>query len=324
MTQKTGISLHDKSNITGITRQESKLMKALRTQRTLFLLSVPFVIYIFVFYYLPTVGWVMSFQNFRPHLGLLKSEWAGLLHFSVLFTDETFYKVLRNTLAMSFINMFFSFASSIFLAIILNEVRNIYFKKTIQTVSYLPYFVSWAVAANIIMVTLSTDGGALNTALTAIGILDEPVLWLGEEKLFWLVIAATNVWKNVGWNAIIYLAAMSAISQELYEAASIDGAGRIKRIVSITLPGISPVIKIMLIMSCGNILNTGFEQQMLLGNPLVANVFEVLDLFVIRYGIAMGRYSFATAAGMFKTVVSIALLVTANWLVKRTGEDRLF
>lgn len=324
MNQKTGISLNDKSNITGITRQESKLMKALRTQRTLFLLSVPFVIYIFVFYYLPTVGWIMSFQNFRPHLGLLKSEWAGLLHFSVLFTDETFYKVLRNTLAMSFINMFFSFASSIFLAIILNEVRNIYFKKTIQTVSYLPYFVSWAVAANIIMVTLSTDGGALNIALTAIGILDEPVLWLGEEKLFWLVIAATNVWKNVGWNAIIYLAAMSAISQELYEAASIDGAGRIKRIISITLPGISPVIKIMLIMSCGNILNTGFEQQMLLGNSLVANVFEVLDLFVIRYGIAMGRYSFATAAGMFKTVVSIALLVTANWLVKRTGEDRLF
>ncbi len=324
MNQKAEIAVKGKGYTVRTAKSESRLTKAFRTQRSLLFLSMPFVIYIFVFYYLPTVGWLMAFQNFKPHLGLFKSAWAGVLHFGVLFSEATFYQVLRNTLAMSLINMSFSFLSSILLAIILNEVRNAYFKRTIQTVSYLPYFVSWAVAANIVMVTLSSDGGAVNAVLTAVGILKEPVLWLGEEKLFWLVIAATNVWKNVGWNAIIYLAAMTSIPQELYEAASIDGAGRIKRIFSITLPGISPIIKILLIMSCGNILNTGFEQQMLLGNPLVANVYEVLDLFVIRFGIAMGRYSFATAAGMFKTIVSITLLVTANWVIKKMGEDRLF
>ena len=311
-------------SLVGKPQSQSKFSKALRSQRTLIFLSIPFVIYIFIFNYLPTIGWLMAFQNFRPHLGLFGSSWAGLQHFQVIFTDETFYKVLRNTLAMSFLNLGFGYFTSITLAIMLNEVRNIRFKRTIQTVSYLPYFVSWAVAANIIMVTLSTDGGVVNAVLSAMGIIKEPVLWLGEEKLFWFVIAVSNVWKNVGWNAIIYLAAMSSIPPELYEAASIDGAGRIKRIFCITIPGITPIIKILLIMSCGNILNTGFEQQMLLGNPIVANVYEVLDLFVIRYGIAMGRYSFATAAGMFKTVVSVILLITANSLVKKMGEERLF
>jgi len=319
MNQKAGIVATKNSSITGKIKRESKFSKAFQSQKSLIIISLLFVIYIFVFYYLPTIGWLMAFQNFKPHLGLFKSTWAGWTHFEVLFKEPAFYKVLRNTLAMSFLNLIFSYLTSITLAIILNEVRNVVFKKTIQTVSYLPYFVSWAVTANIIMVTLSTDGGAVNTLLTSIGILKEPVLWLGEEKLFWLVMALTNVWKNVGWNAIIYLAAMTAIPQELYEAASIDGASRIMRIFKITLPGISPIIKILLIMSVGNILNTGFEQQMLLGNPMVANVFEVLDLYVIRFGIAMGRYSFATAAGMFKTIVSVSLLVGANWIVKRMG-----
>lgn len=324
MNQEAGITAKEKSNIAGKIENESKLSKALRSQRSLVFLSIPFVIYILIFNYLPTVGWLMAFQNFKPHLGISHSEWAGLRHFEAIFTDETFYKVLRNTLAMSFLNLIFGYITAISLAIILNEVKNVYFKKTIQTVSYLPHFVSWAVAANIILVSLSTDGGVVNTILISLGIIKEPVLWLGEEKLFWLMIALTNVWKSVGWNAIIYLAAMTAIPPELYEAASIDGAGRIKRIFTITLPGITPIIKILLIMSCGNILNTGFEQQMLLGNPMVSNVYEILDLFVIRYGIALGRYSFATAAGMFKTLVSIVLLVTANSIIKKMGEDRLF
>lgn len=324
MNWKAVTAMKESTITRGKTKKESNLSIALRSQRTLLFLSIPFVIYIFVFYYLPTVGWLMAFQNFRPHLGLLKSAWAGFEHFKVIFSDVTFYKVLRNTLAMSLLNIFFGYVTAIGLAVILNEVKNIYFKKTIQTASYLPHFVSWAVAANIIMVALSTDGGAVNTVLIAIGAIKEPVLWLGEEKLFWLMIAVTNVWKGVGWNAIIYLAAITAIPNELYEAASVDGAGRIRRIFTITLPGITPVIKILLIMSCGNILNTGFEQQMLLGNPMVSNVYEVLDLFVIRYGIALGRYSFATAAGMFKTLVSIALLVTANTAIKKMGEDRLF
>ncbi|SHH79270.1 ABC transporter permease [Clostridium grantii] len=300
-----------------------EFLKTCKKQKGLIIMSSVFIIYIAVFYYVPIWGWLMAFQDYKPALGISGSKFVGLKHFKDLFSDETFVRVLRNTLGMSFLNITFGFVTAITLAVFLNEVRNMMFKKVVQTISYLPHFISWVVAASLVYMTLSTDGGILNTILVKLHILDLPVLWLGKEKYFWWIIALSNVWKEVGWNAIIYLAAMTAIDPSLYEAASIDGAGRLKRIFKITIPGIMPTVKILLIMQCGWILNAGFEQQLLLGNSMVIRVSEVLDIFVLKYGIAMNRYSFATAAGIFKSLVSIILLFAANTVAKKFGDEGL-
>lgn len=300
---------------------KQQFLKQCKKQKGLILLSSIFVIYIFIFNYVPVWGWLMAFQDYKPALGITNSKWVGLKHFIALFTDENFVRVMRNTLAISILNMVFGYLTAIGLAIFLNEVKNIKFKKLVQTISYLPHFVSWVVAASIVMWSLSTEGGIINIILVKLGIIDKPILFLGEPKYFWGIITASNIWKEVGWNAIIYLAAMTAIDPSLYEAASIDGAGRIKRIFKITIPGIMPTIRILLIMQCGWILNTGFEQILLLQNPMTLRVADVLDTYTLRYGISLGRYSYATAAGIFKSVVSIILMLGANKVSKKfTGE----
>ena len=317
--EKEKLSIDNKKKI----GTNGEFLKTCKKQKGLIIMSSVFIIYIAVFYYVPIWGWLMAFQDYKPALGISGSKFVGLKHFKDLFSDETFVRVLRNTLGMSFLNITFGFVTAITLAVFLNEVRSMMFKKVVQTISYLPHFISWVVAASLVYMTLSTDGGILNTILIKLHILDLPVLWLGKENYFWWIIALSNVWKEVGWNAIIYLAAMTAIDPSLYEAASIDGAGRLKRIFKITIPGIMPTVKILLIMQCGWILNAGFEQQLLLGNSMVIRVSEVLDIFVLKYGIAMNRYSFATAAGIFKSLVSIILLFAANTVAKKFGDEGL-
>ncbi len=259
----------------------------------------------------------MAFQDFRPHLGIAGSKWVGWLNFKLLFEDQRFYEVIRNTLAMNLLKLLFGFISAVGLAVILNEVRVYFFKRVVQTISYLPHFVSWVVAGNIIISMLSR-GGPLNQFLLSIGILQEPILWLGQKSLFWLIIALTDVWKEVGWNAIIYLAAIASIDPVMYEAADIDGAGRIKKIFYITIPSIMPTIKIIFVMNIGWVLSMGFYQQYVLNNSLVAEVGEVLQLYVIKYGINMFRFSYATAAGIFQTVVSLMLVFIVNKLIRAT------
>ncbi|MFU0800588.1 MAG: Protein lplB [Xylanivirga thermophila] len=302
-------------------RQQSPFFKQLSRQRSLLFMCLPFVVLVFIFNYLPLWGWLMAFQNYKPHLGVRGSEWVGLKHFKDLFSDKSFWLVLRNTLAMSSLKLVFGFLSAIILAILLNELHVEWFKRTVQTISYLPYFISWVVAANLVMTALSSEGGIINELLMFLGIIDQPKLWLGTPRYFWWIIVFSDMWKNVGWNAIIYLSAMTSIDPELYEAANIDGAGRLKRIWHITLPGIRPVFTVLLIMNLGWILNAGFEHQLLLMNPIVREVAEVIDIFVLRYGINMGRYSFATAAGIFKSLVSIIMLVTADLIVQKLNGD---
>ncbi|WP_239696490.1 ABC transporter permease [Paenibacillus oryzisoli] len=265
----------------------------------------------------------MAFQEYVPGKSFLHQKWVGLEQFKRIFTDELFYQVLRNTLAMSAINITFSFITAIGLAILLNEVRVTWFKRTVQTISYLPYFISWVVAANIIMVMLSSDNGIVNILLLKLGVIDSSQMWLGKPDLFWWIIGIANVWKNVGWNAIIYLAAISAIEPHLYESADIDGANRLQKIRHITLPGIKPTIVILLIMSIGHVMQAGFEQQYLLGNSLVKDKSMVFDIFVLEYGIRLSRYSFAAAAGIFNSVVSIAMLLMANYIAGKMGEERI-
>lgn len=325
MTELVNGSAKEDLSVNGVKKRgtKSEFIKSCKSQKGLIVMATIFLIYIGVFYYVPIWGWLMAFQDYKPAFGISGSKFVGLKHFKVLFSDETFIRVLRNTLAMSFLNIVFGFVTAITLAVFLNEVKNMFFKKIVQTISYLPHFISWVVAASLVYMTLSTDGGILNSILVNLKIIDVPILWLGQEKYFWWIIALSNVWKEVGWNAIIYLAAMTAIDPSLYEAASIDGAGRLKKIFKITLPGIMPTVKILLIMQCGWILNAGFEQQMLLGNPMVIRVSEVLDIFTLKYGIAMNRYSFATAAGIFKSVVSIILLFVANTVAKKFTDEGL-
>ncbi|HUC93712.1 MAG TPA: ABC transporter permease subunit [Paenibacillus sp.] len=286
-------------------------------QRALIFMSFPFLIWLFIFKYLPLWGWTIAFQDFKPAKGFTDQEWIGFDQFAFLFQDERFLQVLRNTLAMSFINLVLGFATAITLAILLNEVRHMFFKRFVQTVSYLPHFISWVVAASIVQTTLAPDG-IVNQ------LLGKDILFLGVGEYFWGLFGAASVWKDVGWNTIVYLAAMTMIDPAQYEAAEIDGANRFQRIWYVTLPGIKPVIIVLLIMQIGYLLEAGFEPQYLLGNGMNVDYSEVIDIFVLKYGIAQGNFSLSIAAGMFKTVVSFILLFGANHIAKRMGESRLF
>ncbi|MEH7416885.1 ABC transporter permease subunit [Neobacillus drentensis] len=287
-------------------------------------MSIPFLIWLFIFKYVPLWGWSIAFQDYKPALSMFDQTWSGLKQFRFLFDDANFYRVLRNTLGMSVINLVLGFVTAIGLALLLNEIRHSKFKKIVQTISYMPHFLSWVVAASIISYSLSTDTGIVNIVLMKLGIIHQPILWLGKETWFWGINGVSDVWKNVGWNTIIYLAAITMIDPEQYEAADIDGATRLQRIKYITLPSLKPTIVILLIMNLGYILESGFEAQYLLGNPMNLDYSENLDIYVLKYGISMGNFSLATAAGIFKTVVSFIFLFTANHIAKKFDQPRLF
>nr|WP_233163007.1 MULTISPECIES: ABC transporter permease subunit [unclassified Cohnella] len=299
------------------------LRRAFRN-RYLYLMSLPFVAWAFVFTYLPLWGWLMAFQKYNPKLAVWERDWVGFDNFRMLFQDETFYLVMRNTLAMSVMSLIAGFTIPIVFALLLNEVKNMAFKKTAQTISYLPHFVSWAVVAGIVSKMLSTDNGAVNDFLMWTGLLNEPVQWLAKGEYFWGIVTLSDVWKETGWNAIIYLAAMAGVAPELYEAAKVDGASRLRQMWHITLPGIRPTIIILMILSIGNLINIGFEKQFLLGNNLVVDYSKVLDLYALEYGIKINRISFATAINMFNSVVAVLLLFTANGLFKRFTKESVF
>ncbi len=296
-------------------------MKRIKGQRALFIMIVPCMIYTFIFSYLPLRGWIMAFQNFRPNKGYAGSTFVGLQQFEFLFKEKEFWLALRNTLGMSVLNLTLGFIFAIVFALFLNEVRFMGLKKVTQTVSYLPHFLSWIIVTSLVSAFLSTADGTLNNVLMNIGIIDQPILWLGEKKYFWLIVAFSHVWKEMGWNSIIYLAAMTAIDPALYESAEIDGANRYRKMWHITLPGIRSTIIVIMIMNIGWILNAGFEVQYLLGRGLVQDVAQTIDIFVLKYGIQSGNYSLATAAGIFKSVVSITLVAFATKLSRRFGED---
>ena len=294
----------------------------IKSQHQLMWMSIPHMLYIVLFAYLPIWGWTMAFQDYKPARDFSEQTWAGFKHFKFLFTDDSFWRVLRNTLGMSLINLVLGFGTAIILALLLNEIRKVFWKRTVQTISYLPHFLSWIIVTGIAATSLASDG-IINDLLMWLHIIDEPILWLSEGKYFWGIVGGAHVWKEVGWNTIIYLAAIASIDPALYEAAEIDGANRYKKMLYVTLPGIKATIVILLIMQIGHILEAGFEVQYLLGNGLVVDWSETIDIFVLKYGIAQGNYSLATAGGIFKTVVSITMLLLANWTAKRLGEERL-
>jgi putative aldouronate transport system permease protein len=293
-------------------------------------MSLPFFLWVLLFCYLPLAGWGMAFQDFKLRGDVLESffsaPFVGLKHFGDLWEDFVnqgrFFLALRNTLAMSLLLLAFGFVTPIIFALMLNEIRIKKFKRITQTISYLPHFISWVVAAGMISVMLSTEG-PVNDLLIALGLTDKRITFLADQNMFWGIMTVSEIWKELGWNAIIFLAAITSVDQGLYESAEIDGAGRLRKIWYVTLPCILPVITVILIMDIGWLISVGFEKQMLLGNDMTRNASEVLDVYALKYGIGQSRYSFGTAIGMFKSVVSVVMVLIANALAKKTGETSI-
>ena len=311
-------------NEAGVVKKDKKITwKEIKKQKFLMLISFFMVAYGIVFYYWPLTGWLMAFENYKPKKGLLGSQFVGLDKFKFLFEDETFLRVIRNTFAMGLINLVSTTIMAVLFAILLNEVRKGWIKKPIQTISYLPHFLSWIVVTSILHDSLSSTG-IINDLLLKCGIIDQAINFFAHPKYFWPIVAFANCWKETGFNAIIYFAAITAIDPSLYEAASIDGADRLQKIRYITLPGIKPTFLILLLMNVGNVLNAGFEVQYLLGNGLVQSVSQTIDIYVLKWGISQNDYSLGTAAGLFKSAVSILLIVIANAIARKYSEERLF
>ncbi|MCL6459171.1 MAG: ABC transporter permease subunit [Gorillibacterium sp.] len=304
-------------------KKPNRFWKKMIDQRYLYFMSIPFIIWLFIFSYLPVWGWLMAFQKYKPGKAILSQKWVGLENFRVLFADDTFYLVMRNTLAMSLMGLAVGFTVPIIFALLMNELRGQFFKRSVQTISYLPHFVSWVVVAGLVSKMLSTDGGAINELLVYLHIINEPIQFMAKGNWFWMIVTASDMWKETGWNSIIFLSAMAGIDPEQYEAATVDGAGRFGRMWHITLPGIRPTFMVMLILSIGNLISIGFEKQFLLGNPLVTDYSRVLELYALTYGIGMSRYSFGTAIGIFNSVVAIFLVLTANGIYKRVTKESI-
>ena len=292
--------------------QIKKLFAKIWLYRYLYLLALPGVIYFLVFSYLPMWGVLISFKDFRLFRGFADSPWVGLDHFIFFFTSPNFPRLLRNTIIISGLHLLFVFPAPIILAILLNELKNGIFKKFVQTVSNLPHFISWVVIGGLLTYTFSQSMGVVNLWLLSSG--SEPLHILGNKSAFYSLVVGTNIWKELGWGAIIYLAAITGINPELYEAATVDGANRFQRILNITIPGITSVIIIMMILQISSILNTDFLQILILqgSDASLYEVGDVIDTWVYRAGFLKSQLSLATAVGVFKGVVGLVLVLLAN------------
>jgi putative aldouronate transport system permease protein len=296
-------------------------------QADLQILVIPAIIHIIIFSYLPMYGIVMAFQEFDlgDFPGL--SQWVGFKQFQLLFHDPNFMNVLRNTVVISLLKLLICFPVPILFAVLLNEITGKNFKKGVQTISYLPHFISWVVAATLLFDFFSVDNGAINGALQAMHIIKEPIYFFGKGEYFWWMLVGTDIWKELGWNAIIFIAAITAIDAELYEAAGIDGASRYQKMWHITIASIKPTIVLLFILTVGNLLNANFDQIMMLtkqmGNAQLRDYADVIDTYVYRVGLREGRFSYAAAAGLFKAVINFGLLLGANKIASKT-ENALF
>ena len=315
-----------KTSTAGITLPKKKkgFFRTLGSQYQLMIMSVPVLLYVLLFNYGPLWGWLTAFQDYNVKKGLAGSKWVGWDNFNFLFRDKDFILTIRNTIAMSVINLVFSTVCSILLAVLLNEVRNRRFKRTVQTVTYLPHFLSWVIVVGMAQ-NIFASNGAVNDLLLSLGLVREPVFFLGKGAYFWWLFGVINVWKDVGWGTIIYIAAMTGIDPSLYEAAAIDGAGRFQRILHVTLPGIKSTFMVLLIMNIGHLMDAGFEVQYLMRNPLVMKYSDTIDVYAMIYsfGGARAHFSIGVAAGMFKSLVAIILLLGANGIARALDEETL-
>ncbi|PWU67553.1 ABC transporter permease [Gracilibacillus dipsosauri] len=310
-----------KLNTLDTKKKKSKWNQILK-EKWLYFMILPGLAYFIIFKYIPMWGIVIAFQDYSPFLGVLGSEWVGLEHFKYFFTNPDFLRLLRNTFILALYDLIFFFPAPIILALMLNEIRLSFYKRTLQTLVYVPHFMSWVIIASISYVFLTTSGGVVNELLAKF--VGEEVNFLSSPDWFRPMIIGQIIWKETGWGTVIFLAALASVDQEQYEAAIVDGAGRFRRLWHVTLPALRSTIVILLILRLGNFLDTGFQQIYLMSNSLNRSVADVFDTYVYFVGITEGAFSYSTAVGLFKSVVGIVLIVGADRLAKKLGQNGLF
>lgn len=290
------------------------------------------IVFLIIFSYIPMFGIIIAFKNYKIVTGIegiFSSSWAGLTHFKQLINDYNFPNLVRNTLVLSLLKIVLSYPVPILFAILLSEVRHTFVKRFVQTVSYLPHFVSWVVVTGISFAFFSSNFGIVNDMLLSLNIIDKPMQILTDPDSFWGLAVTTAIWKEAGWWTIIFLAALAGIDPALYEAAEIDGAGRLKRILYITLPGLKSAAIVVLILNIGGMLGGGlvgsnFEQSMLLGNTMNSETSQIIQTYAFNVGLAQGRFSFATAIDLMQSIISVILIFTSNYIAKRVSGAGLF
>ena len=301
---------------------KGKTIKYLWKKRFLYLILLLPVVYYLIFYYYPMYGLVIAFEKYSVFRGILGSKWVGLHNFQLIFGSAAFIHALQNTLIISFYKLIFGFPIPIIVSLLLNEVKFSSFKRSIQSIIYFPYFISWVIVSGIILSFLSVDRGFVNELVTMNGFKAIPFLY--DPKYFRAILVISGIWKTAGWGTVIYMAALSGIDVQLYEAAVIDGANRWQQTRNIALPGISGTISIVFILSFSSIMNAGFDQIIVLLNAMVMNVGDIIDTFVYRVGLVSGDYSYASAVGLFKSVIGFTLLTGANMLSKKVRGESVY
>lgn len=291
---------------------------------SLALMFLPVVAYFIIFKYIPMGGIAMAFQDFKLGLGIFKSPWVGMKNFEKIFKMPTFVRSLKNTMIISVLKLICGFPAPIILALLLNEVRHERYKRTMQTITYLPHFLSWVIMAGILQQLLSPNNGAVNSILMNVFGMKKAIYFLGDNTYFRGTLVITDIWKGVGWGSVIYLAAISGIDPTLYEAATCDGATRWQRMRYITLPCILPTISIMLILSLGSILDAGFDQVLNLYSPAVYDTGDIIDTYVYRYGLQQMNYSIGSAVGLFKNVIGFILVIVTNMITKKINGNGIW
>ena len=298
----------------------ARFKRSWKRHKFLYLAALPGIIWAIMFCYVPMYGLYMAFVNYRPSsdffTAFFRQEFVGLSWFQYFFQTGDFARIMRNTLATSGFTLLFSFPAPIILAILFTECRGSRFKKFAQTASYLPFFISWVICANIFLTMMSSEG-VINQILQGLGIVEDPILFFQSGPLFWVIMGIANTWKGMGYGAIIYLSAIASIDPEIYDSASIDGAGRFQKIRYITLPCIMPTVAVMFVLAIGGLLNAGFEQQLLMSNSTIVMHSDVIDTYAYRYGIGNSMYSYGTAVGFFKSIINFGLVMCANAFVTK-------
>ncbi|AEE95923.1 ABC transporter permease [Mahella australiensis] len=323
MSKQQDIAIAQKAVPSNKTNSWQSFVRYFMQNKWLYILLIPGMAFFIIFNYIPMYGIVIAFKDFDVVKGIGASPWIGLENFRYLFKSQDFYEVFRNSLLISLYRLIWGFPAPILLAIMLNEVKNITFKRTVQTIVYLPHFISWVVIAGIVFNFLSPSNGIINYIITEV-FGGKAIPFLQKPEYFRSIIVISDIWKETGWGTIIYLAAMAGIDPELYEAAIMDGASRMQRIRYITLPGIIGTITVLFILRMGSVLRNGFEQIFLLYNPLVYEVADVFETYTYRVGLLEGRFSYSTAVGIFQSVIGLILILTTNKLAKKYGEGGLW
>ena len=292
------------------------LLRRVGKEKEFWMISGLLLAWAAVFLYYPMYGLSIAFFRYRPGRGFINENFVGLKYFIQFITSKDFPSIMRNTLVISFLNILFGFPAPIIFALLLNEIHHLLSKKIFQTLSYIPYFISWVVVASFVFTLMGTEG-LFNEVLLGIGLIDSPIQFLSNGRYFWVNITLLNIWKGIGFTAIIYLSAIAGIDSTYYDAGQVDGVGRFRAIWHITLPNIQSTIMVLFILGIGNILSAGFEQQLLIGNDLTREYHEVIDTYTYRYGLQLGKYSFATAVGLMKSIIGVTLVFSTNYLGKK-------